>query len=106
MLRPWPEDDAAYPDSLDAVNAPRWLVIRDRLSRVLEHWPLGPGADLRGALKAKEAALIAEGWKIGDTPRNCSFFFCERDNERWCVSVDHYEPDHVAVGHGSHLGKP
>jgi hypothetical protein len=92
-------------DSLDAVNAPRWLVVRDRVSRVLEYSPLAPRADLRAALKAKGVALAAEGWKIGDTPRNCSFFFCERDNDRWYVSVDHFEPGHVPVSHGSPLGK-
>jgi hypothetical protein len=81
------------------------IVIRDRLSRVLEYWPRESRADLRAALKAKGAALAADGWKIGDTPRNCSFFFCERDNERGCVSVDHLEPGHLPVGHGTHLGK-
>jgi hypothetical protein len=87
------------------VNAPRWLVIRDRVSSVVEYWVLDPGTDLREALNAKGAVLASDGWKIGDTPHNCSFFFCDRDNERWCVSVECFEPGHVPVSHGSHFGK-
>lgn len=72
----------------------------------MEYRELAPRSDLKSALQAKGAALAAEGWQIGDTPRNCSFFFCERENDRWCVSVDHFEPGHVPVGHGSVIGKP
>jgi hypothetical protein len=67
-------------------------VVRNRCSQVVEFTALPPGADLRAVLKGNGAALAAEGWQIGDTPRNCGFFFCDRDNDRWCVSVEHYEP--------------
>jgi hypothetical protein len=67
MLHTWPRRRRGITDSLDTVNAPRWLVFRDRLSRVLEYRPLGPGADLRAALKAKGTVQAAEGWKIGNT---------------------------------------
>jgi hypothetical protein len=92
-------------DSLNPVNVPRWLVVRDRVSRVLEYVPLAPGVDLHGALDAKGAALAAEGWRVRDIPRNCSFFFCECENDRWYVSVEHFEPGHIPVSHGSHIGK-
>jgi hypothetical protein len=38
-------------DALLSVNAPRWLVIRDRLSHVLESHALLPHADLRAAIE-------------------------------------------------------
>jgi hypothetical protein len=92
-------------DSLNSVDAPRWLVLRDRCSRVIEYRALAPRTDLRAALRAQGAALAADGWQIGDTPRNCAFFFCERGNDRWYISIEHFEPGQVPVSHGSQPAK-
>jgi hypothetical protein len=87
-------------DSLNSVQEPRWLVVRDACSRAIEFQGLAPGADLRAALRARTDALAAEGWKIGDIPRNCAFVFCERFNERVYVAIECYEPGTAGLGHG------
>jgi hypothetical protein len=87
-------------DSLNPVNEPRWLVVRDACSRAIEFQALAPGAGLRAALKTRTAVLAADGWQIGDIPRNCSFVFCERGNERLCVGIECYEPGTAGLGHG------
>jgi hypothetical protein len=87
-------------DSLNPVNEPRWLVVRDACRRVIEFRALAPGADLRAALNACTAALAADGWQVGDIPHNCSFVFCQRDDERVCVSIECYEPGMAGLGHG------
>jgi hypothetical protein len=79
-------------DALAPVNAPRWLVVRDRLSRVVEFRALPPVADLRAAMQAEGERRAAAGWAVDDIPRTCSFFFCERENERVCVSIECFEP--------------
>jgi hypothetical protein len=79
-------------DALLPVNEPRWLVIRDRFSRVLESQALSPGSDLRAVMQAERNRRIKAGWLAGDIPRKCAFFFCDRENERVCVSVECYEP--------------
>jgi hypothetical protein len=75
-------------DSLQSVNVHRWLVVRDRTSHALDYRELAPYSDLRAAMAAERARMTADGWSCGDTPRNCSFFFTDRDEERVCVSVD------------------
>jgi hypothetical protein len=100
MLRRMARRRRGETDSLNPVDAPCWLVIRDRVSRVVEHRALAPRADLRAALKAQGEVLAAAGWTIGDIPRNCSFFFADRGNDRVCVSIDCYEPGHVPASYG------
>jgi hypothetical protein len=79
-------------DALAPVNAPRWLVVRDRVSRVVEYHALAPLADLRAAMQAERARRAAAGWVVDDIPRTCSFFFCALENERVCVSIECFEP--------------
>jgi len=79
-------------DPLRQVDEPRWLVIRDRFSRVIESRTLPPNADLRAAMERERERLRRSGWVVEDIPRYCAFFFCDRQNERVCVSVECYEP--------------
>jgi hypothetical protein len=79
-------------DALRPVNAPRWLVVRDRVSVALEYHALTPGADLRAAMQAERDRRAAAGWTVDTIPRNCAFFFCDRENERMCVSIECFEP--------------
>jgi hypothetical protein len=65
-------------DSLNAVNEPRWFVMRDRFSRAIEY--------------RERARLAAEGWSVDTIPKNCSFCFCDRGNERVCIAIECYEP--------------
>jgi len=79
-------------DSLNPVNEPRWLVIRDRYSRAIECRALEPKTNLRGVMEAERARRAAEGWSVDTIPKNCSFCFCDRDNERLCIAIECYEP--------------
>lgn len=88
-------------DPLNAVNAPRWLAVRDKLGHIIQVEALEASADLRGALKARTDALAAEGWDIDSIPSCCAFVFCQRENVRVCVSIEAVEPgtgvfDHFA----------
>jgi hypothetical protein len=74
------------------VQEPRWLVVRDRFSRVIESQALGPQTDLRAAMQATGDRRRSEGWAVEEVPRNCAFFFCDRQNDRVCVSIECYEP--------------
>jgi len=79
-------------DALRPVNDPRWLVVRDRFSRVIESQALGPQTDLRAVMRAEGDRRRRDGWLVEDVPRNCAFLFCDRQNERVCVSIECYEP--------------
>jgi|SRR5579872_757385 len=82
----------ALRDALSRTNEPRWLVIRDRYSRVLEWWPLKPNADLRAILSTERDWRLGMGWSAGHITRNRAFFFCDRDDERLCIAVERFEP--------------
>jgi hypothetical protein len=79
-------------DSLNPVNEPRWFVMRDRFSRATEYRALEPRADLRGVMEAQRVRLAAGGWSVDTIPKNCSFCFCDRGNERVCIAIECYEP--------------
>jgi hypothetical protein len=87
-------------DALKSTREPRWLVIRDRLSRVIEYRELWPGSDLRGALDAERARRAADGWHVEDIPRNCAFCFADRGPERICILIEACEPGTAGLGHG------
>jgi|SRR5882757_8648159 len=80
------------PDPLEKTDEPRWLVVRDRMSRALEYRMLPGGSDLRAAITAKHAQLAKTGWRVESIPRKGAFFFADRDNDRVCVSVECFEP--------------
>ena len=79
-------------DSLTAVAACRWLVVRDRYSVVLESLKLRPATDLRAVMLDERERRVRDGWTAGEVPRNCGFFFCERGAERVCVAIECFEP--------------
>jgi hypothetical protein len=66
---------------------------------------LPPGTDLRAALAAERQRLISDGWRADDIKRY-GFCFCEKEDERWCVSIEHFEPGHLPPSHGSFHGGP
>jgi hypothetical protein len=88
-------------DPLRPVNEPRWLVIRDRFSRVIVSQRLAPNADLRAAIQAEADRRRNAGWVVDTVPRNCAFFFCDLENERLCVSVECYEPGPTGSARGT-----
>lgn len=93
----------SVPDPLATVREPRWLVVRDRASRPVSYRQLPGGSDLKSSLAAERQRLMDEGWRA-DPMTRYSFVYCERDAQRWCISIECYEPGHVPVGHGTYLG--
>lgn len=89
----------SVPDPLATVLEPRWLIVRDRVSRPIRHAELPPGANLKAALAQERQLLIAEGWQADELTRY-AFCFCERGNERVCISIECYEPGMAGLGHG------
>jgi hypothetical protein len=79
-------------DALDVSREMRWRVVRDRMSRALEYRALAAGSDLRTAMAAKHVELAAAGWRVDSIPKNCGFFFADRDNDRVCVAIECFEP--------------
>ena len=90
-------------DALEPINEPRWLVVRDRFSRVLESQALSAKADLRATMQGERNRRLRDGWAAEDIPRNCAFFFCDRDNDRVCVSIECFEPGAVGTPRASIL---
>jgi hypothetical protein len=79
-------------DFLQPVNEPRWLVIRNRYSVVIEFREVPRNADLRRLMAAEREQLRAAGWVATQLARNRGFFFCDREEQRLCVSIECYEP--------------
>ena len=77
---------------LPQVNAPRWLVVRDELSRPIEALTLAPMADLRAALLEEREARAQEGWQAEEIAPSVAFFFCTRDGARRCVRIEAFAP--------------
>jgi len=92
MLRLMARQKKGAVDSLQPVDAFRWLVLRDRCSHVTEFHELRPNTNLRAALETQRDRLSRDGWSVDSIPRNCGFFFCDRDGQRLCVSIECFEP--------------
>lgn len=82
----------ARPSPLLPVNEPRWLVVRDQLSRAVACEPLQPLTDLRAALERERAQRHLEGWSVDEISSAGAFFFCSRGNERCCVGIENFAP--------------
>jgi hypothetical protein len=48
--------------------------------------------------------LVDEGWNSEELSRY-SFVYCQRENERVCVSIECFEPGTAPIGHGSMIGR-
>jgi hypothetical protein len=68
------------------------LVVRDRMSIVIEQPELAPTTHLRAALTAARNARIAAGWEAEDIGPRCAFFFASRDGECVLVGVERIPP--------------
>jgi hypothetical protein len=55
-------------DALRPVKEPRWLVVRDRLSRVIESQALGAQTDLRAVIQAEAGSTAPRGVGGGGDP--------------------------------------
>jgi hypothetical protein len=80
------------PEPFKPRREPTWVVVRDRLSRVVQSAPLEPYADLKAALTAARSARIADGWNCEAIGRSAAFFFCTREGVRHLVSIEARTP--------------
>lgn len=80
------------PDPLARVDGPTWLVVRDRVGRVLESTELVRKTDLRAVLNAAREERVAGGWTAGPIGAVCAFFFASRNGERVLVGIEHIPP--------------
>jgi hypothetical protein len=69
------------------------------MSRPVRYTELPPGADLRAATVAERERMMADGWVV-DEIRRYSFVFATRENDRWCITIECYEPGTAPIGHG------
>lgn len=76
------------PEPLKPRAAPMWLVVRDRLSQVVESTPLELLADLRAVLTGTREARIGEGWDCEAIGPCVVFFFCTRGDTRHLVGIE------------------
>ena len=83
------------PEPLKPRSEATWLVVRNRLSQVVESTPLEPYADLRAVLTAAREARIAEGWVCEDIGSCVAFFFCTREGVRHLVNIEARTPQAV-----------
>ena len=69
---------------------------------------LGEIQRLREAGRSPDTYVIMHsahhGWRLNDLTRY-SFVFCQRENERVCVAIEHFEPGTAPLGHGSMIGR-
>jgi hypothetical protein len=81
-------------DFLAPTDQPRWLVVEDRCSRVIEYSRIEPRTDLRAALEQAVAQRKADGWAVEHVGRWLwGGFFCSKDGERVCVLLAAVEPE-------------
>ena len=74
-------------DPLATVNEPRYLVVRDRCSRLIACSRLAPGTNLRAALQTAATLRAVDGWIVEPISYVAALFFCSRDDERVSVSI-------------------
>jgi len=74
------------------VNAPTWIVSRNRAGFVLENAEIAPGTDLRAALTAAHDARVAAGWTADEIGPSCAFFFAARDGVRLMIAIERQPP--------------
>lgn len=80
-------------DPLAPVNAPTWLVVRNKYSAPLEVTPLAPNADLRSVVIAEQARRLRDGWQFEETDlTSCSIVFCVKDGERISIGISFSDP--------------
>ena len=68
-------------------------------SRPVRYTQLPAGTDLKATLAAERQRMIADGW-VADELTRYTFVFCQRGNDRWCITIESFEPGTAPIGHG------
>jgi hypothetical protein len=90
-------------DPLEPTHEPRWYVVRDARSALLEAQALAPGTDLKRVFVAAMLERIDAGWKLGEFSSRGGSVFFNRGVDRCMVGIEAADPGQP-VGYGaSHL---
>jgi hypothetical protein len=84
-------------DPLATSDRPRWLVVKDMHSAVLDSALIPAGTDLHALMAATIAGRQTEGWNV-ECDGAYGFFFCHRGSVREFVNVAHVDPAKPVVG--------
>jgi hypothetical protein len=79
-------------DPLAVSTEPRWLVVRNMHSSILEQRVLRPGDDLRGAFAKALAAHVDDGWQLETFSSSLACGFCQRGTERRVITIEAEDP--------------
>jgi hypothetical protein len=84
-------------DPLAVSTEPRWLVVRNMHSAILEQKALRPGDDLRGAFAKALAAHVDDGWQLETFSSNLACGFCRRGDQRRVITIEAENPTRPSV---------
>lgn len=80
-------------DPFDPVQSPRWLVVRDRHTEVLESTRLDPLTNLRIVFLATVLNRMNKGWTAEDFGPAASVCYLTKGAERISISIDWSDPE-------------
>lgn len=84
-------------DPLGTSDRPRWLVVKDVHSQVIECREVPAGADLHALITATVRARQADGWTV-ENDGSYGFVFCRKADVRRMVAIVQVDPAQPAVG--------
>ena len=87
-------------DPLEPTQEPRWYVVRDARSTLLEARPLPPSTDLKRVFIAAMLERIDAGWKLGEFSSRGGSVFFTRGSERCMLGIEAADPGQP-VGYGA-----
>jgi hypothetical protein len=87
-------------DPLEPTHEPRWYVVRDARSALLEARALPPGTDLKRVFVAAMLERIDAGWKLGEFSSRGGSVFFTRGVDRCMVGIEAADPGQP-VGYGA-----
>jgi hypothetical protein len=90
-------------DPLEPSDEPRWFVVRDERSALVEARPLPAGADLKRNLVAAMLDRIDAGWQLGEFSSRGGSVFFTRGSERCSIGIEAADPGRPVAYGASHL---
>jgi hypothetical protein len=80
------------PRSLQPLDQPTWLVVRDQYSNALEWRAIASGVDLRTVVGDARTERMKAGWSCTEVGPADNGFFADRANVRESVYVERFDP--------------
>lgn len=80
-------------DSLQPLDQPTWLVVRNVHSQAMDSRQVAAGANLRAVLTCARNERIAQGWGCQEIGRSCPVIFIERNGVRLQIGIERHDPE-------------